>query len=236
MDRQMKKILFLLIVAVLAVVFVAPVLATTITMPAGETHYATFITTISATLNGYVSDEGGEPCDVRFQYYYGSGTWTDNETPWIADYVTGDNPTVDISGLTTGELYYYRVQIKNSAGTFSGSSTTFTAYDAPSMPSTWFSTPDITRFRHTFFYGLYNFVADEMKMPRPTFYMLATLFLCVVLGIVALILGKRLMPAVIVLTGSMVLFSLLRLLPMFFIAFSIVAIWGMIKMGHPREE
>jgi hypothetical protein len=39
-----------------------------------------------------------------------------------------------------------------------------------------------------------------------------------------------------VLCGSMTLFSLLRLLPMFFMAFTVIAIWGIIKMGHPREE
>jgi hypothetical protein len=104
------------------------------------------------------------------------------------------------------------------------------------MPATWFATPNIQRFKNTFFYGLYNFLADEIKMPRATFYLLATLLVSVALGIGTLIVSKRLMPAVIVLCGFMSLFSLMRLLPMYFVAFSIIAIWGMIKMGHPREE
>jgi hypothetical protein len=232
----MKKLLVLVLgVGVLTLVMTSPVMATA-TLPAGETHLATYITTSTATLNGYITDDGGEPCQARFQYYYGTGTWTDNATPWLTGYVTGNSPTADITGLTDGDLYYYRIEIENSAGTFDGDSEIFSAYDAPSMPATWFATPNIQRFKNTFFYGLYNFLADEIKMPRPTFYMLATLLVCIALGIGTLIVGKRLMPAVIVLCGFMSLFSLLRLLPMFFIAFSIIAIWGMIKMGHPREE
>jgi len=231
----MKKLSLLLGILLLGILLASPVLAVPI-MPDGETRYATFITATTATLNGYVINDGGEPCEVRFQYYIDGGTWTDNTTAYVAGYVTGDSPTVDITTLTTGSLYYCRVQIKNSAGTFDGDSAVFTAYAAPEMPSTWFATPDYTRFNHAFFYGLYNYIADETEIPRNTFYMLATLIECVILGILALIIGKRLMPAIIVLCGTMALASLIRLLPMFFIVFSIIAIWGMIKMGHPREE
>lgn len=231
----MKKLLLLLGVGVLVLLVASPVSATA-TLPAGETHLATYITATSATLNGYVTDDGGEACQARFQYYYGTGTWTDNATPWLTGYVTGDSPTANITGLTDGELYYCRMEIENSAGTFDADSEIFSAYDAPSMPSSWFATPDVERFKNAFFYGMYNFLADEIKMPRGTFYLLATLLVAVVLGIATLIISKRLMPAVIVLCGFMSLFSLMRLLPMYFVAFSIIAIWGMIKMGHPREE
>ena len=231
----MKKLLLLLGITILALATTSPASATS-TLPSGETHFATYITTSTAILNGYITDDGGEPCQARFQYYYGTGTWTDNATPWLTGYVTGDNPTANITGLTDGELYYYRIEIENSAGTFDGDSEAFSAYDAPSMPAAWFATPDVQRFKHAFFYGLYNFLADEAKIPRPTFYLLATLLFCVALGIATLIIGKRLMPAVIVLCGSMTLFSLLRLLPMFFMAFTVIAIWGIVKMGHPREE
>jgi hypothetical protein len=231
----MKKLLLLLGITILALATTSPASATS-TLPSGETHFATYITTSTAILNGYITDDGGEPCQARFQYYYGTGTWTDNATPWLTGYVTGDNPTANITGLTDGELYYYRIEIENSAGTFDGDSEAFSAYDAPSMPAAWFATPDVERFKNAFFYGLYNFLADEIKMPRATFYLLATLLVSVALGIGTLIVSKRLMPAVIVLCGFMSLFSLMRLLPMYFVAFSIIAIWGTIKMGHPREE
>ena len=163
--RQMKTILVLLGISLLALLVASPVSATA-TLPAGETHLATYITATSATLNGYVTDDGGEACQARFQYYYGIGTWTDNATPWLTGYVTGDSPTANITGLTDGELYYCRMEIENSAGTFDADSEIFSAYDAPSMPSSWFATPDVERFKNAFFYGMYNFLADEIKMPR----------------------------------------------------------------------
>lgn len=233
----MKKLLFSILLSgvLLTGIFALPVLAAPV-MPSGETHYATFITQTTATLNGYVIDDGGEPCEVRFQYYIDGGTWTDHTTTYVAGYVTGDSIAVDITGLTDGGLYYCRVQVKNSAGTFTGSGETFTAYAAPEMPSTWFATPDYTRFRHAFFYGMYNFIADRTQIPRATFYMLATILDCIILAIIALIIGRRLMPVLITLGGSMALGALLRLLPMFFIAFTILAVWGMMKMGHPTPE
>ena len=231
----MKRILILLGIIVIISLIAGQVFAVTV-LPDGETRYASFITTTTARFNAHITDDGGEPCDVRFQYYIDGGTWADNDTGWVAGYITDDQPYADVTGLSTDSLYYCRAQIKNGAGTFDGDSVAFNAYAAPEMPSKWFATPDYTRFRHAFFYGLYNYIADLASIPRPTFYMLATLIECVALGILALIIGKRLMPAVIVLCGSMALASLVTLIPMFFIAFSIIGIFGMIKMGHPREE
>lgn len=234
----MKRLLIifsLFNIFLVGILSVTSVLAVAV-MPSGESRFATFITATTATLNGYVENDGGEDCEVRFQYYIDGGDWTENETPYVAGYKSGEEVSADITGLTTESLYYCRVQIKNGAGTFDGDSVAFTAYAAPSMPSTWFSTPDYTKFRHTFFYGIYNLIADLLQMPRATFYLLATIFWCIALAIVALIIGKRLMPAIITLCGLMSLAALIKLLPMFFVIFSIFAIWGMIKMGHPREE
>lgn len=213
----------------------APVLA--VDIPDGETRYATFITTETARLNAFVIDDGGEACEVRFQYYYGDdGEWTDNETAWVAGYLTGESPYIDIDSLVENEVYYARVQIKNGAGTFDGDPVTFTPYNAPSMPSKWFATPDVERFHNVFFYGMYNLIADSIEMPREIFYMLATLFWCLVIFVAALLLSKRLVPALYAVSGSMALFSLVTLLPMFFIGFSVIGFLGAIKMGHPREE
>jgi hypothetical protein len=230
----MRNLLILFGAIALVILIASPVLA--ISSPSIETRFATFITVTTARLNAYVLDDGGEDCEVMFQYYYGDGDWADNETPWVAGYVTSDQAYVDVTSLTTDELYCYRAVIKNGSGTIDGDSVTFSAYAAPEMPSKWFGTPDVDKFKHAFFYGLFNYIADLIKMPQDVFYMLATLLTCIILGIAALIIGKRLMPSVIVLCGAMALASLLGLLPMFFIAFSIIGIFGMIKMGHPREE
>lgn len=218
-----------------SILFAGRVLAFDI--PDGETRLPTYITTATAQLNAYLVDDGGEACQVRFQYYYGDdGDWTDNETAWTAGYVTGDSPYVNITSLVENELYYCRVQIKNGAGTFDGDSVAFTPYGAPEMPSRWFATPDVERFHNTFFYGMYNFIADRNEIPRDLFYTMATLFWCFAFGVVALIIGKRLYAGLYVLAGSMAIGSLLTLLPMFFIAFAVIGFLGAIKMGHPREE
>jgi len=233
----MKKLLFGIIsTLVMAVLLVSPVSAVTVTDPVGETHLATYITATTATLNAFLDDDGGVACQVRFQYYTGSGTWTDNTTAWVTGYVTGDTVTADITGLVDGNLYMYRAEFENSTMVIvDGASVAFSAYAAPSMPSTWFATPDYTKFKHAFFYGLYNLTADGLKVPRNTFYMLATIFWCVALAIVTLWFSKRLMAAVIVLCGLMAMGALVRLLPMFFVAFAIIAILGIIQVGHPVQ-
>jgi hypothetical protein len=233
----MKKLLFGIIgVTVMVVLLVVPVSATTVTDPSGETHLATYITVATATLNAFIDDDGGDVCQVRFEYYTGSGTWTDNITPWVTGYHTGDTVTADISGLTSGDLYMCRAEIENSTMVvYDGDSVAFSAYAAPSMPSTWFATPDYTKFKHAFFYGLYNLAADGLKVPRNTFYMLSTIFWCIGLAIGTLVISKRLMAAVIVLCGFMAMGALIRLLPMFFVAFSVIAILGIIQMGHPVQ-
>ena len=251
----MKRILAVIGLAIVAATFcgltVSPALAApywtsgsghwnyTISLPVGDTKFATYITTTTARLNAYIDSDGGDSgnCQVRFQFYTGSGSWTDNQTGWVTGYSTGDTAYADVTGLTTNALYYYRAEIMNPAGTCDASAMTFSAYAAPTMPASWFLTPDYTRFRRAFFYGMYNLLADRLfKMPRNTFYMLATYFWCVVLAVAALIIGKRLMPALIVLTGSIALAGLIRLLPLFNVAFVLIFAWGIIKMGHPQQE
>jgi len=231
-DRALFAVLLAVVAGILAVTSVAAV-----TTPAATTRYATYITASTARLNAVVDDDGGEPCDVQFQYYYDDGDWTDNETGWLSGYVTGDLPYADIDSLTANTLYYFRVEIRNSSGgAIDGDSVSFNAYNAPTMPSTWFQTPDYTRFHNFPTYGLFNYLADLMSMPRGTFWLLATLFICIALGVLTLIIGKRLVPAVIVLAVMMALSSLVRLLPMYFVLFSVIFTLGVIKMGHPREE
>jgi len=231
----MKKLLAIIGVLIAVIVSATPVLAVT-TIPDGETRLVTFVSETAVTLNGYIIDDGGEDCEVKFQYYTGTGTWTDNDTGYVAGYATGETISVAITGLTEDAIYYYRVLIKNGAGTFTGDGVAFTPYASPTMPNRWFATPDVEHFKHAFFYGIYNLAADHLNMPRETFYFLITIFWCVVIGIVALIIGKRLVPAVIAFCGAMALASLVTLLPMFMIAFSVIGIWGAIAMGHPREE
>lgn len=94
----------------------------TSTAPVISSVAASNVAKTSARLNAFVNDDGGEVSEVRFGY--GTTTQTaanfdsyDVLTPWISGYQTNDAPYVDASGLTGNTTYYFRCQIRNSAGT-----------------------------------------------------------------------------------------------------------------------
>lgn len=93
--------------------------------PSIDSEAATYVAQTTAQLNSTVTDDGGEPCDVRFGY--GDETQVagnvafelyDTKTEWVLDeYETGEHPFFEADGLTLNDDYFYRVQIKNSEGT-----------------------------------------------------------------------------------------------------------------------
>lgn len=78
---------------------------------------ATNLATTSAQLNAVLSDDGNQPCDVRFGYdnvthanfedYTGKTVWVNNT------YSSGGLPYHLVSGLTPAVTYFYRAQVKN---------------------------------------------------------------------------------------------------------------------------
>jgi hypothetical protein len=112
-----------------------------VTTPLIVLNAASNITQYEARLNSTVSDDGYEVCDVRFGY----GTTTqaavdfedyDTVTSWVDDtYSTGNSAYVDIDSLVTDTTYYFRVQIKNSAGTTTSDELTFATESSFSAPT-----------------------------------------------------------------------------------------------------
>ena len=94
--------------------------------PTVQTNDATGITTSSATLNGNITNTGGENCDQRkFQYRkQGTTEWTD------AGVETGSFGTgafsFSLTGLTSNTAYEVKAMAHNSAGWGEGSVATFT--------------------------------------------------------------------------------------------------------------
>jgi len=92
-------------------------------VPSVTTDPATDITTISATLNGTLDDDGGEACTCGFEWGlttdYGETTSTESKTE-------GQTFAQAISGLSPGTLYHFRAKATNSWGTVYGSDLTFT--------------------------------------------------------------------------------------------------------------
>jgi len=95
-----------------------------LTLPNGTTLAVTSIDETTAILKGNITDDGGEPCEYRFQY--GSNTSYGTNTTWGGSEATGSEFNTMIHGLTLGNTYQYRVQIRNDVGTINGSNKNFT--------------------------------------------------------------------------------------------------------------
>ncbi len=103
-------------------------------LPTLSTDAATSVEETAATLNGTVTDDGGEACEYRFEYDTDSGEPYANQTTWTGSKITDENFNEDISSLSEGTKYYFRAQAKNSVGTSSGDEMNFLT--KPSAPPT----------------------------------------------------------------------------------------------------
>jgi len=111
--------------------------------PTGTTDAATLVADVGATLNGTVTGDGGEACEVRFQYGLTAAYGTN--TAWQPGKLTSDTFSQVISGLTPNATYHFRAQIKNSDSTADGADETFT--------TEYFPTPFIRRVLRDMFGG-----------------------------------------------------------------------------------
>ena len=87
----------------------------------------------SASLNLFVNSDGNDPNDVAVRWGYATATHSTNFsayttiTAWSTDnYTTGTAVSLPITGLTAGIPYYFNAQAQNSAGTTTGTESTFT--------------------------------------------------------------------------------------------------------------
>lgn len=103
--------------------------------PSITTNAPTYVTVDSAQLNSYLSDDGGETCEVRFLWDDDApGAPYAHSTAWVDGYLSGDKPFVGIGSLLLCTQHWYIVQARNSQGTTNGSEMSFTTScdtDAP---------------------------------------------------------------------------------------------------------
>lgn len=94
-----------------------------VVIPTVTTDPATLISKVSASTNGLLANDGGEACDVGFQFgltdAYGLTTPTESK-------VTGQAFSQPIHGLFPGTTYHFRAFATNSAGTGYGDDMSFT--------------------------------------------------------------------------------------------------------------
>jgi len=89
-------------------------------LPTVTTANATLVEETTATLHGTVSSDGGEACQYRFEYGTASGGPYTSNTTWTGSVTTRQPFSANITILSEGTRYYFRAQVKNSAGTGSG--------------------------------------------------------------------------------------------------------------------
>lgn len=103
--------------------------------PTVTTNPATYVTSTSARLNSYLNSDGGEACEIRFEYDIDSGAPYDYATDWIDGYYTGNSPYANLVDLDYNTEYFFRVQAKNSQGTTDGAELSFTTSATPDAPT-----------------------------------------------------------------------------------------------------
>ena len=79
-----------------------------------------------ATLNGTLLNDGGEVCDVRFQY--GTTIAYGTDTIWQPGKVAGNTFSQLITGLIPHTTYHFRAQARNGGGIGSGADETFNTH------------------------------------------------------------------------------------------------------------
>jgi peptidoglycan/xylan/chitin deacetylase (PgdA/CDA1 family) len=82
--------------------------------PVVSTSPATDLTKQSATLNGILTDDGGEACQYRFRYKEEKGDYI--YTSWTGSVTSGQSFSETISDLAHSKTYYFNAQARNSAG------------------------------------------------------------------------------------------------------------------------
>lgn len=81
---------------------------------------------MQATLNGVLLADGGETCEVSFEW--GSNTYYGAETP-KQRVTSGTSFSYTITGLGSGRLYHFRAKAVNSKGTVYGGDQFFTTQE-----------------------------------------------------------------------------------------------------------
>ena len=112
----------------------AYIVYTPVSAPGATTSAATGVTTTAATLNGSVTPNG---TDTTYSFQWGTDTSYGNTTA-AGDAGSGTSAvsvSANLSSLTPGTTYHFRVVASNAAGTTYGADQTFAATGAPNAPT-----------------------------------------------------------------------------------------------------
>lgn len=97
------------------------------------TNESTNIEETTATLNGFLIQDGGALCQYAFDYDVDSGEPYASSTVWVGAIHSPQAFSQGASSLTKGELYYFRAKVRNINGTSVGGEKKFLT--KPDLPS-----------------------------------------------------------------------------------------------------
>ncbi len=83
-------------------------------LPVAETVAATEIIGGAVTLNGAITDDGGEACEIRFQY--GTTIALGTYSSWKGAHETGATFSEALTNLIANTTYYFQAEARNSSG------------------------------------------------------------------------------------------------------------------------
>ena len=104
------------------------------TIPTIQTLAATLISKTTARLNSYITDNGGDSCQVRFEWDTDTGAPYAFNSGWLVGNYTSGYPYTIAASLNADDTYYFRVDIRGAMGNSTGSELTFITTAAISPP------------------------------------------------------------------------------------------------------
>jgi len=157
--------------------------------------------------------------------------------------VTGGS--AEHTGLESGATYYYSlwgVSGNLTSATYATvMSTTISGVededrDAPDTPGLWFISTDYTRFSNMPLYDQINDFIASLGMPLGTGWFFGALLICVAVSLAVLAKSRNGTAALIVFAVALAISCVLQLLPMWMVAFVILAFVGVGKMASDQQR
>jgi len=182
-----------------------------------------------------VKGAGSQNTIVRAQV----GGYPANYTDGIEVY-NGTTGTANLGGLVPGTTYYFRAwgwAAGNVSANYTGMPATTFAAGAdsdvpsdPSVPSTWWATPDPTGLSDLPFYPIINDVADDYGIPQTTFWVVLILLFIMGLALFVYSQSHNVTSALMIAGIFIVVASFADLLPLWMIAAYGVPVAGLMMV------
>lgn len=198
--------------------------------------------TITAT---WTKGGGASGTEVRYKEGCESCTTSSNTTMTLA-YIGTDLTNTTISGLDAGTSYCLKFWAYDGSDWSTGNATlcittiatesAIASIETPDQPAGWFQSPDYTGMSETFIYDAANNFADQLEMPRGSFWLLLASSISMIFALIVGLVTKKMIFAALALTIAMAVGSMQKLIPVWIPGLSLVfTILMMIMQGRHEQ-